>query len=54
MIKTTNGGGGNSVLVVKDKAQLDIAKVVKKLNKWLKIPMGISMQNDIIVKFLQD
>ena len=40
VIKTTNGGGGNSVLVVKDKSQLDIAKVVKKLNKWLKIPMG--------------
>lgn len=40
VIKTTNGGGGNSVLVVKDKQELNRAEVVKTLNEWLKIPMG--------------
>lgn len=40
VIKTTNGGGGNSVLIVKNKAELDITKTIKQLNNWLKIPMG--------------
>lgn len=40
VIKTTNGGGGNSVLIVKDKTSLNRDEVIKQLNSWLKIPMG--------------
>lgn len=40
VIKTTNGGGGNSVLIVKDKRTLDVESTIKTLTKWLKIPMG--------------
>lgn len=38
VIKTNNGCG--TVLIVKNKADLDIPKVRKKLNKWLRIPYG--------------
>lgn len=38
VIKTTNGGGGNSVMIVRSKRDLDVTKAVKTLNKWLKKP----------------
>lgn len=40
VIKTTNGGGGKTVLIVKSKHDLDILATVKKLNAWLKMPVG--------------
>ena len=40
VVKTTNGGGNNSVLIVNDKQNLDKSQLVLLLNKWLKIPMG--------------
>lgn len=40
VIKTTNGGGGNSVLIIKDKKDISIPNVKKTLYKWLKQPIG--------------
>ena len=40
VIKTTNGGGGNSVLIIKDKSTMDVKNVVQTLNAYLKIPTG--------------
>ena len=36
VLKTTNGGGGKSVLIVKDKSALDIRHTIRQLNKWLR------------------
>lgn len=36
VIKTTNGGNGDNVLVVKDKNSLDINATIHKVNSWLK------------------
>lgn len=38
VLKTSNGCG--TVLVIKDKSQLNIKATVKKLNQWLSIPYG--------------
>jgi|SRR5690554_4830 len=38
VLKTNNGCG--TVLVIKDKSQLNISFVIKKLNQWLSIPFG--------------
>lgn len=38
VIKTTNGGGGNSVMIVKNKRELNVKEAKKTLNKWLKKP----------------
>lgn len=35
VIKSTNGGNGDNVLIVKDKDLIDYNKVVKDVNKWL-------------------
>lgn len=40
VIKTTNGGGGKSVLIVKDKCRLNVDNTRKKLNEWLKEEVG--------------
>lgn len=40
VIKTTNGGGNNSVLIVNNKATLNKADLIRLLKQWLKIPMG--------------
>lgn len=40
VIKTTNGGGGNSVMIVSDKSSFNYKQAVKTLRKWMKIPMG--------------
>lgn len=34
VIKTTDGGNGDNVLIVKDKKSLDIAKTIRKVNSW--------------------
>lgn len=39
VIKTTNGGGGKTVMIVKDKSEIDVIKTRKTLNKWLKTPV---------------
>lgn len=36
VIKTTNGGSGDNVLVVKNKDSLDINTTIHKVNSWLK------------------
>lgn len=36
--KTTDGGGGNQVLVVKDKLQLSSIDFVNRLNNWMSMP----------------
>ena len=40
VIKTTNGGGNNSVLIVNNKETIDKDNLVRLLKQWLKIPMG--------------
>lgn len=40
VLKTTNGGGGKEVLIVKDKAQLNTMDAKKCLDKWLKQRIG--------------
>lgn len=39
VIKTNNGSG--TVMIVKDKSSLNVPKVVKTINKWLKTPVGL-------------
>ena len=34
MIKTTDGGGGQNVFICKDKSNLDIEKLIEKLDGW--------------------
>ena len=40
VLKTTNGGGGKQVLLVKDKAKLDVNRTRKLLRGWLKQKAG--------------
>lgn len=40
VVKTTNGGGGTSVMIVKDKATVNIAEARRTLNSWLKRTVG--------------
>ena len=35
ILKTTDGGGGETVLIVKDKNKEDLSTIKKKLNSWL-------------------
>ena len=35
VIKDTLGGGGNSIIIVKDKENLEIDEIKKKTNKWI-------------------
>lgn len=35
ILKTTDGGGGETVLIVKDKDKEDLSTIKKKLNSWL-------------------
>lgn len=41
VLKDTLGGGGNSVILVKDKSQADLEAIKKQLEKWLKLPHKI-------------
>lgn len=41
VLKSTNGGDGKNVLLVKDKAGLDIPSIRKRLHKWLVKPFGL-------------
>lgn len=36
VIKDTLGGGGNSVIIVKDKSKLDIKEVTEQINSWIR------------------
>lgn len=40
VIKTTNGGGGKAVLIVKDKNTMNVDDTIRKLNQWLKMEVG--------------
>lgn len=40
VMKTSNGGGGENVLIVENKADLDLEKTCKKFNAFLKIKVG--------------
>ena len=35
VLKTNDGGGGNNIIICKDKSQLDIPRTIKELNSWL-------------------
>lgn len=37
VIKTTDGGGGNNIKLVKDKCAIDIPSVCKEVNSWLNV-----------------
>lgn len=34
VIKTTDGGGGDNVLIVKDKSTLNLSETIKRVNSW--------------------
>lgn len=40
VIKTSNGGGGENVLIVEDKSTLDLASLCDKFNGYLKVNIG--------------
>ncbi len=40
VIKTSNGGGGENVMIVRDKDSIDISKTCKKFNLYLKHKVG--------------
>lgn len=40
VIKTSNGGGGENVKIVRDKKQIDIKKLVSEFNEYIKIKIG--------------
>lgn len=40
VIKTSNGGGGENVLIVDDKSLIDIESVCKKFNSYLNVKIG--------------
>lgn len=40
VMKTSNGGGGENVLIVENKADLDLEKICKKFNAFLEIKVG--------------
>lgn len=35
VIKTTDGGGGNTIIICEDKSKLDIPQTIKTVNSWL-------------------
>lgn len=35
VIKTTDGGGGNTIIICNDKSKLDIPSTIQKVNSWL-------------------
>ncbi|TYB33249.1 MAG: carbonic anhydrase [Flexistipes sinusarabici] len=35
VLKSTNGGGGNNIIICKDKNKLDVEKARKQMKKWL-------------------
>lgn len=41
VIKDTLGGGGNSVIIVKNKEELDIKKTKERMQRWLEAPVNI-------------
>lgn len=62
--KTTDGGGGNNVIICRDKASLDIDKTKRDLDSWLNIKdinpgrewayTGISKSQIIIEKYFEN
>ena len=64
VIKTTDGGGGNNIIVCRDKNKLNISETVKKLNSWLNIKninagrewayTGIKKSQIIVEDFLEN
>jgi len=36
VLKRTNGGGGNDIIICKDKSKFDIDNAIKKMKKWTK------------------
>lgn len=37
VVKTNDGGGGNNVLLCRDKSQLDVPSTIRMLNSWLDV-----------------
>lgn len=40
VIKTSNGGGGENVLIIEDKSNIDIVSICKRFNRYLNIKIG--------------
>lgn len=64
IIKTTNGGGGENVIICRDKNNLDKTSTISKLNRWLTLKTinagrewaydGITQPKIIIEELLED
>lgn len=64
VIKTTNGGGGQNVIICKDKDDLDIKSIIPNLNNWLRLKTfnagkewaydGIQEPKIIVEQFLEN
>jgi len=64
VIKTTDGGGGENVLICNDKAELDFPKIIKTINSWRNKNVnlmtyewaynGAKSSRVIVEKFLED
>ncbi|MCS3430535.1 ATP-grasp fold amidoligase family protein [Klebsiella sp. BIGb0407] len=46
VIKTSNGGGGENVLIVEDKSKLDLEKICIQFNSYLKIKIGKAIDEE--------
>ena len=40
VLKKTNGGGGNDIIICKDKSKFNVDIAIKKMKKWTKIKKG--------------
>ena len=64
VIKTTDGGGGNNIIICRDKKDLNIPDTIKKLNSWLNVKnvnagrewayTGIKKSQIIIEEYLEN
>lgn len=37
VIKTNDGGGGNNIVICRDKSRLDVPETIRKVNSWLNV-----------------
>ena len=64
VVKTTDGSGGNNILICRDKSKLDIAAAVASINSWLGVKnvnagrewayTGIAQSRIIVEEFLEN
>lgn len=46
VLKTSNGGGGENVLIVEDKSRLDLDKICNQFNDYLKVKIGSAIDEE--------